>query len=81
MYAFVYCLIVLVIISTVNKFLISILICFRLMPQPLSLMGAPRPGYRAVSNNLRMAGRGDFGEYFTIKVHSIHNYNPMRFSF
>lgn len=46
------------------------------MPQPLSLMGAPRPGYRAVSNNLRMAGRGDFGEYFNIKVHSIHNYNP-----
>lgn len=36
---------------------------FRLMPQPLSLMGAPRPGYRAVSNNLRMAGRGDFGKF------------------
>ncbi|XP_025205534.1 heterogeneous nuclear ribonucleoprotein Q-like [Melanaphis sacchari] len=33
---------------------------FGLMPQPLSLMGAPRPGFRAVSNNLRMAGRGDF---------------------
>jgi len=30
------------------------------MPKP-SLMGAPRPGYRAVPNNLRMAGRGDFG--------------------
>lgn len=40
----------------------------RLMPQPVSLMGAPRPGYRAVSNNLRMAGRGDFGEYFSVIV-------------
>jgi len=38
------------------------------MPQPLSLMGAPRPGYRPVSNNLRMAGRGDFGKYFMIMV-------------
>jgi len=34
------------------------------MPQPLSLMGAPRPGYRTVSNNLRMAGRGEFGKCF-----------------
>lgn len=39
---------------------------FRLMPQPLSLMGAPRPGYRTLSNNIRMAGRGDFGEYFSV---------------
>lgn len=37
---------------------------FGLMPQPLSLMGAPRPGYRTVSNNLRMAGRGEFGKCF-----------------
>lgn len=46
------------------------------MPQPISLMGAPRPGYRAVSNNLRMAGRGDFGEYFTIVVPTNLTYNP-----
>lgn len=45
---------------------INIVYNFRLMPQPLSLMGAPRPGYRTVSNNLRMAGRGDFGKYFLI---------------
>jgi len=42
------------------------------MPQP-SLMGAPRPGYRAVPNNLRMAGRGDFGEYFYFLVHTIQS--------
>lgn len=41
------------------------------MPQPLSLMGTPRPGYRGVANNLRMAGRGEFGEYFNIKLYSI----------
>lgn len=39
------------------------------MPQPpMSLMGAPRPGYRTVSNNLRMANRGDFGEYYGLLV-------------
>lgn len=43
------------------------------MPQPVSLMGAPRPGYRAVSNNLRMAGRGDFGEYLVLYVVPINN--------
>jgi hypothetical protein len=45
---------------------------FRLIPQPISLMGAPRPGYRAASNNLRMAGRGDFGEYISISKITYH---------
>lgn len=63
-----------------NSFLLFVLY-FRLMPQPISLMGAPRPGYRTVSNNLRMAGRGDFGEYFSIIVHSIYNYKLTSFLF
>lgn len=52
---------------------------FRLMPQPLSLMGAPRPGYRAVNNNLRMAGRGEFGEYFCVLINylNFHTINIM----
>lgn len=41
---------------------------YRLMPQPVSLMGAPRPGFRTVSNNMRMAGRGEFGEYLSVCV-------------
>lgn len=42
------------------------------MPQPLSLMGAPRPGYRPGANNLRMAGRGDIGKYLLIIIYN-HN--------
>lgn len=38
-------------------------------------MGSPRPGYRAVSNNLRMPGRGDFGEYLCMLVHTIFTIN------